>query len=168
MTLLLPNSELVALAWVASVPGFTTAMVGTTLPSLPAKGAVPPWVGTGFITAVVVGGTPDAYMPQAQPVVQFDCWAVNATQAGATGPINIATKPPWGRANQLAEQIRAASYDLNRSGAPRRLAMPVSGYRHACVHSALLLSEPRRLPSDPASYARFQFDIQLFWIAEAT
>jgi hypothetical protein len=166
MTLTLPNSELVACAWIATVPGFTSAMVGTTLPSI--QKTLPAWVSTGFITVMVVGGTPGAYMPQAAPVVQVDCWAVNATQVGVGGPINVATKPPWGTANGLAEQIRAASYGLNKSAGGRRLAMPVAGYAHAAVQSAQLMSEPRRLPADPASYARYQFDLQLFWVAEAT
>jgi len=168
-TLLLPNSELVALAWLASVPGFTTAMVGTMLPKLPGSGTMPGWVATGFVTAAVVGGSPDAWMPQAQPVIGVNCWAVNATQTGGpTGPINPATKPPWGKAAQLGEQIRGAAYTLNRSGAARQVAMPVTGYAHAAVQSAVLLTEPRRVPGDVGSYARFTFDMQLFWFPEAT
>ena len=169
MTLLLPNSELVALAWLAAVPGLSAAMVGTTLPRLPATGALPGWVTTGFVTAAVVGGSPDAWMPQAQPVIAVNCWAVNAAGNGTPGaPINAGTKPPWGKAAQLCEQIRAAAYMLNRSGAVRQVALGVAGYAHAAVQSAVLLSEPRRMPSDPASYARFTFDMQLFWFAEAT
>lgn len=166
-TLLIPNSELVALAWLARVPGLSAAMVGTTLPRLPATGVVPAWVATGFVTAMVVGGSPGLYMPQAAPVVGINAWAVNATQSGGpSGPINVAAKPPWADAAQLCEVIRKAVYVLNRSGGARQLPMPVPGYAHAAVQSAVLMSEPRRMPSDLASYARFTFDLQLFWFAE--
>lgn len=167
--LLLPNSELVAAAWLAAVPGFTTAMVGTTLPRMPASGPLPAWIGTGFVTVgPVVGGTPGTNMPLAEPVVSVNCWAVNATKTDGSGAsINVSTKPPWGRAAQLAEQIRAAVYTLDK-GAGRQVVMPVPGYARATVNGAQLLSEPRRMPSDPASYARFQFELQLFWIGGTT
>lgn len=168
-TLLLPNSELVACGWLSAVPGFTAAMVGTTLPRIPGAGPLPDWIGTGFVTVgPVVGGTPGGYMPTAEPVLSISCYAANATGTGLPGaPINVSTKPPWGRAAQVAERIRAAVYTLDK-GPGRQVAMPVPGYAHATVTGAQMLSEPRRMPSDPASYARYQFDLQLFWIGGTT
>lgn len=165
MTLLLPNSELVACGWLANVPGFTAGMVGTTLPQMPASGPLPAWVATGFVTVgPAVGGSPGAFMPTAEPVLSINCWAVNATQSGGpTGPINVGSKPPWGKAAQLAERIRQAVYTLDK-GSTRQVTMPVTGYARATVNAASMLSEPRRMPSDLASYARTQFEIQLFWI----
>jgi hypothetical protein len=164
-TLLLPNSELVAAGWLAAIPGWSSAMVGTTLPRMGKSGPLPAWVATGFATVAVVGGTPASHSPQAEPVVSVNCWAANATGGGAaSAPINVSNKPPWGKAAQLAEQIRQAAYTLDK-GFGRGVAMPVPGYAHAAVTSALLLSEPRRMPSDIASYARYQFEIQLTWVA---
>lgn len=163
-TLLLPDSELVASGWLAAIPGWSSAMVGTTLPRLGPNGPLPDWVDTGFVTVAVVGGTPASHVPQAEPVLSVNCWAVNASCAGPGQPINVQNKPPWGRASQLAEQIRAAAYVLDK-GIGRGVTMPVPGYAHAAVTSALLLTEPRRMPSDMAGYARYQLDIQLTWVA---
>lgn len=169
MTLLIPNSELVALGWLGLMPGFTSAMLGTTLPRIPSTGPLPAWIATGFVQVPwVVGGSPDQYSIQARPVVQVSCWAANATLDATSNQITVSNKPPWGKAAQLAEQIRAASQSLMFSGAPRRVAMPVAGYAHANVQAAALLSEPRRIPSDIAGFAHYAFDLQLTWIAEAT
>lgn len=167
-TLLLPNSELVACGWLAEIPGWSSAMVGTTLPRMPSSGPLPAWATAGFATVAVVGGTPGALMASVEPVVSINCWAVNATGSGTAGaPINVQNKPPWGKAAQLAEQIRAAAYTLDKSGG-RSVAMPASGYAHAAVLGAQLLTEPRRMPADLAGYARFQMEIQLRWVAGST
>ncbi|QOR55838.1 MAG: hypothetical protein YHS30scaffold324_70 [Catenulispora phage 69_17] len=162
-TLLLPNSELVACAWLAQVPGFTAAMVGTTLPRLGPTGPLPDWVAAGFVTVAVGGGTPGSHAPLAEPALSVNCWAVNATCTGSGQPINVSPRPPWGKAAQLAEQIRHAVYVLDK-GATRAVSMPVPGYAGAAVMSALLLSEPRRVPADIAGFARTQFDLQLDWV----
>lgn len=166
-TLLLPDSELVACAWLAQVPGWTTAMVGTTLPRLGPVGPMPDWVATGFVTIGVVGGTPAAEVPQAVPVLSVNCWAVNAKCAGIGQPINVSSRPPWGRASQLAEQIRHAAYALDK-GLGRTVSMPVPGFAVAGVQSALLLTEPRRVPADLAGFARYQFEMQLTWVTGAS
>lgn len=163
-TLLLPDSELVACGWLAQISGWTSAMVGTTLPRLGPDGPMPDWVATGFVTVAVVGGTPASHVPQAEPVLSINCWAVNAKCAGPGQPINVSTKPPWGDASQLSRQIVAAAYALDK-GAGRAVAMPVPGYAHAAVTSALLLTEPRRMTADIAGFARYQFEIQLTWVA---
>jgi len=162
-TLLLPNSELVACAWLAQVPGWTSAMVGTTLPRIGPVGPMPDWVATGFVTVAVVGGTPGSHAPLAEPALSVNCWAANATCAGAGKPINVSQRPPWGKAAQLAEQIRHAVYVLDR-GLGRGVAMSVPGYAGAAVMSALMLTEPRRVPADIAGHARWQFDLQLDWV----
>lgn len=162
--LLLPDSELVAQGWLAAIPGWSAAMVGTTLPRLGPTGPMPDWVTTGFVTVGVVGGTPASHVPQAQPVLSVNCWAVNAKCSGSGQPINVSAKPPWGDASQLSRQIVAAVYVLDK-GAGRAVAMPVPGYAHAAAQSALLLTEPRRMTSDMAGYARYQLDVQLTWVA---
>lgn len=165
-TLLLPNSELVARAWLATIPGITGAMVGTLLPRI-SESVLPGWAATGFLTVAVVGGSPHAYVPLAQPAVSVNCWAVAATQALPGGPVTVSNKPPWGKANQLAELVRQAVDPLQRGLSAKQVSMPVPGYGRAAVRSALMLTEPRRLPSDVAAYARFQFELLLHWSAEA-
>lgn len=162
-TLLLPNSELVACGWLAQISGWTTAMVGTTLPRIGPTGPMPAWVSTGFVTVGVVGGTPGSHVPLAEPALSVNCWAVNASCAGHGQPINVQQKPPWDKANLLAEQIRHAVYVLDR-GVGRAVTLPVAGYAGAAVMSALMLTEPRRVPADLAGYARYQFDLQLDWV----
>jgi hypothetical protein len=165
--LLLPNSELVACAWLAQVPGWNAGMVGTTLPRIGPAGPLPDWIVAGFVTVTVVGGTPGSHVPQANPVLSVSCWAANATCKGIGQPINVSPRPPWGKAAQLAEQIRHAAYLLDK-GIGRYVAMTPPGYAGAAVVSALLLSEPRRIPADIAGFARYQFDLQLTWVTGAS
>jgi hypothetical protein len=70
--LLLPNSELVACAWLAQVPGWNAGMVGTTLPRIGPAGPLPDWIVAGFVTVTVVGGTPGSHVPQAHPVLSVN------------------------------------------------------------------------------------------------
>lgn len=163
-TLLLPTSRLTAVGWlIAAVPGFTQAMVGTTLPTEPSK-----WAATGFVrVGPVVGGTPDAELPVASPVMSVHLYGVNGTQAPG-GQWSWSSKPPWDRTAQLAERIRAATVAATWDGGlTRQIAMPVAGYAHAYVHGVSMLSEPREALSDVASYAHHQFDLQINWTPEA-
>lgn len=165
MTLLLPTSRLVACGWlIAAVPGFTAAMVGTTLPQDPTK-----WYQTGFVeVGPVVGGTPDSYVPLSNPVLSIHCWGVNLTQPlPPTGKPNVSNKPPWSRTAQLGEQIKKAAQTVQYTGSARQVSMPATGYAHASVQAAVLLTEPREALGDVASYAHFQFDMQFSWIPEA-
>lgn len=155
---LLPNDELVAAAWIASIPGLTPAMVGTQLPpDVNPDGSVASWIATGFVTVSVVGGNPDPLLPVSRPVLQVDCWA---TVPGSN-------KPPWGKAAALASVIRNATWDRIRT--PRPLAAAVNGieYPLAVVQGAYLATAPRRLYDDQGDYARYEFDLVLSWIAPA-
>lgn len=162
--LLRPNSELVALAWLGQIDGITPGMVGTTLPR-----DVMTWTANGFAQVATLGGSPHAYLPVASPVLEVNCWAVTASQSAPSAPVNVSNKPPWGRAQRLVETIRAGLYALTLDGYGRGrwLTMPVPGYAHASVQSAVMLTEARRIPDDQGSYARYSFDLQLTWIPEA-
>jgi hypothetical protein len=160
-----PTSPLVARAWLALVPGITTAMTGTSLPRIGAT-SLPPWVTTGFLTVQVVGGSPHLEMLIAQPVISVKCWAVNATQPDPPdGPVAVQAKVPWNRSEELAESVRQASYPMQRDPATRLVTLPVAGYCQATVTGAQLLSEPRPI-QDPTGYACHQFDLQLTWIPQ--
>jgi hypothetical protein len=141
------NSELVAVAWLQGAAGMEAGQVATTLPS-----DTTAWETNGFVQVpMVVGGTPQLYYALREPVVQVDAWAVNPSSG----------KPPWGKAASLMELIVAATYDTDRM--QRTLTLP-AGYPQARVMTAHLVTEPRRIPSDDASYARFTADLALHWI----
>ena len=138
----LPTSELVAVAWLSGVSGIPAGKVATTLPTDVSAFT------DGFLTVAVAGGAPDIDVPMRRPVIQVDCWV------STSGSSN----PRWGRANDLAELVRAAQYTSD----PRRVTLR-SQYEDARVWSAYLLTEPRRVLGDPNRHARFTFDMQFHW-----
>jgi hypothetical protein len=149
------NDELVAVAWLATVPGLSAAMVGTQLPpDVNADGTPAPWLGTGFVTVSVVGGNPDDLLPINQPVIQVDCWA---TVPGSN-------KPPWWKAYALASAIKRATW--NRYQIPRPLLTKAANvaYPTAVVQSAYITTAFRRVYGDDSDYARLQGDLALTWI----
>lgn len=151
-----PTDELVATAWIASIPGLSAAMVGTQLPSdVDPDGSGPAdWVTTGYVTVAVVGGTPDPLLPVSRPVVQVDCWATNPGS----------NKPPWLMAAAIASAIRRATWD--RYTIARPLPISVNGvvYPTAVVQTAYMATAFRRLYDDQADYARYQGDLALSWV----
>lgn len=149
------SDELVATAWLASVPGLSAAMVGTQLPpDINADGTPAPWVATGFVTVAVAGGSPDPLLPVSEPVMQVDCWA---TLPGSN-------KPPWLKAAAVAAAIRRATW--SRTGIPRPLVPVANGvtYPTAVVRSAYLATAFRRIYDDQGDYARYQADLALSWV----
>lgn len=154
MTLLLPNSQLVARAWLQGITGLPSNAVGMDLP----KDATA-WA-DGFIQTLPVGGDRDRDVPVRRPVMQVVCWAANRTGA----------KPPWGKANQLAEII-ACHCDTDGIDAAAPTGRPVTlitGYQAARVQLASVLTEPRPVTNDEARYAGYQFDLLLVWIPVVT
>lgn len=142
------NTELVTEAWLSTVDGMPAGAVATTLPADNST-----WAASGFVTVgPTVGGQPDVDVPMRRPVVQVDCWAVNPESR----------RPPWGRANWLAELIVAACYDT--ASMQRTLTLRPPGFPSARVLAAYPVTEPRRVPSDPAAYARYHLDLQVDWI----
>lgn len=149
----LPHDELVAVAWLKGVDGVPGSGVGTTLP-----GDGTTWAASGFVqVSGPVGGNPGMDVPLHRPVMQVDTWACNLGSA----------KPPWGKANQLAELIVAGCYGRGDDPAPagRTVTLP-SGYQNARVLSAYATTVPRRNQLvDDARMARYTFDLQLHWTA---
>lgn len=144
-----PNSR-VFVAWIASIAGLTADGVDTVLPPDDTT-----WQANGFIVVPgTVGGTPHATMPLRRPVGQVECWA---TKPGSE-------KPPWGKANDLAEQVRAATYDRVNYGRLLTITYNDVSYPQAMVRSAKMLTEPRQVWGDAADYAGWQFDLALQWI----
>lgn len=145
MTYVYASPEAVALAWVAQLPGFSTAMVGDTVPTDNST-----WAASGFVTPVITGGSSNIYYRKGEPVVTLQTWAC----APDTGIV------PWGKARNLAEAIRAGTY-LNQ---PVGLILPV-GNENARVLSTYFLGEPRRTYGDFGDYATYSVDLQMHWVA---
>lgn len=151
---LLPHSELVMRAWLLGVPGVPASGAASDLPRDQAA-----WTENGFVTFDgPIGGGMNMDVPMRSPVFQVDCWAV----APGSG------KPPWGKANQLAEFVVADTQRLTTNPAAGRRAVALPGnYLGAMVHAVVVQTEPRRIRSDDGSYARYQMDVQLWWTAAA-
>jgi hypothetical protein len=140
------TTDLVAIAWIESCEGIKQGQVGTTLPK-PDK-----WDADGFVTVLTVGGTPHVNFALRRPVVQIDCWANNLNS----------NKPPWGKANNLAEIVLKAMY-ADQLDIQRDLTLR-DHFNNARVLSVWPQTEPRRIKDDEASYARYQFDAAMDWI----
>lgn len=139
-----PNTELVATTYLRNItqtmepaPG-----VGTTLPEDTTSWA------DGFVQIVVVGGSPDVYVPVRQPLIQVDVWVPTK-----------GTKPRWSFANSIAEYILGFLYDTENT----QMLLSLGNYKDALVQVAYPVSEPRRVSNDPAGYARYTFDVALTW-----
>lgn len=139
-----PSHELVAVAWLKTLTGIPTAQVATNLPADNES-----WAASGFVQVTAVGGNPNIDIPTFQPVVQIDCWANNVDSL----------KPPWGKASSLAERIVWASYGVQQPGSIDMGA----NFHSPRLMSVYALSEPRRILSDEAGFARVQFDMSFRW-----
>lgn len=140
------TTELVTIAWLR---GFLGDIVATTLPKPTATGLS--WATTGFATVTTVGGGADMYVPLRAPVLGVDCWAANPNSQ----------KPPWTKAATVAEAIQHACW--NHRTVPSLLTLP-DGYPQARVLSAYTAYEPRRIPDDASSYARYSLGVALTWV----
>lgn len=144
--------ELVAIAWLKTVVG---DIVATTLPKPAADGSLS-WADSGFVTITTVGGSPNLYVPLREPAIGVDCWATNPGSQ----------KPPWNKAACIAEAIVAACQA--HATIPQTLTLP-TGYPAAQVRSAYVTGEPRRVPDDPSSYARYSIPgLILAWVEVPT
>jgi hypothetical protein len=143
-----PNSDLVALAWLAQrVPGIVAAQVAATLPD------VATWLDEGFVTARSIPGTqPNVDIPLRRPVIQVDCWGAGGAQTA---------KPHWPKAFRLSELIRLATETPQQYGRPVTLPAEYAGAR---VQAAYLIAEPSRAEGDPSGYAHVTFDLALDWV----
>jgi len=144
-------TDLVAQAWIRSIPGLVADGVAGQLPKDETT-----WAANGFVVVpATVGGTPHPNIPIRRPVCQVECW----------GTVPGSDKLPWAIPGQLAEQIRAGTYDRTTYG--RRLDIKVGNveYPAAFVRAATCLTEPRKIWSDAGDYAGFTLDLLLIWVA---
>lgn len=142
------TSELVAVAWVKTIPGIAVnGMVSTTLPADNTS-----WAASGFVqVGPAVGGSPGRYVPLRRPVMQIDTYAVNLNSEN----------PPWDKASGLAELVFNATYDMSLL---EQALTTRTGYEQARMMSVSALNEPRRIYDNASSYARYQFDVEMWWM----
>lgn len=141
-----PTSELVAVTWLKGLSGLNN-LVAT---DLPADNST--WTASGFTQVTAVGGVPAVDFALARPVITMDFWAVGADSG----------RPPWNKANQLAEIVRTGL--LDHPAVPRLLVLPAA-YDNARVITVVPLIEPRKVRSDEAQYARYTMDAEFHWVA---
>lgn len=157
MTLLIPtipNSELVALGWIRDVVNAYDIAVGTTLQGPDPDTLILPWGDTGFVQCSVVGGNINGTVPIRSPVMSVDCYAVNQQSK---------SRPPWGRANSIAEMIVAASRVFTWGATQRAVTLPTT-FGKVLVREGSVVNEPERRPADEASYARYGFELKMSWL----
>lgn len=143
----IPHGELVMKGWLLQVVGVPAAAA-----ELP--GDTSSWAERGFVTFLGLGGSP---LPNGirRPGFQLDFWAISPSSG----------KPPWGKANQLAEIVRAAT-DL-----PGDPAWGIRGvdcgtnYQRARVMAVTARTEPRRILADAGAAARYSMDVDLTYVA---
>lgn len=136
----------------ARLAAYDTA-VGAVLQGPAADGTLS-WEGVGFVQPTTIGGSIDPNVPLRRSVVSLDVWAANARSK----------KPPWGQAYAVAEQIIAATYDLEREVYDTHSVVTLpTGYPDARVTGFRVLTEPSRRPSDQSDYAHVGFDVEIVW-----
>jgi hypothetical protein len=144
-------TDLVAVAWIASIPGLVADGVATQLPADETK-----WAANGFVVVPTqVGGTPHSSIPVRRPVCQVETW----------GTVPGSDRLPWGIPSQLAEQIRMGTYDRTTFGRALDIHAGSVAYPAAHVLAAQMMTEPRRIWSDIGDYCGFTFDILLHYVA---
>lgn len=150
----LPNSSLVAVAWLSQrVPGLTDAMVSTKLPRDLAK-----WADEGFVQVTIIPGSFEVDSGgRRRTVAQIDAWGIYAATDGSAQP-----KPGVNKASRLAELIvRACEEDVQVFGRP--VTMP-GDYLPARVLSVYPTTDPSPVPDDPSGFGRVTLDLALDWV----
>lgn len=141
-TLFACTDELVAIAWLKTVPELSNVPVATTLAAQANWGNSPTFlqVFSSSLTA------PSAYFPSHVSRILVSCWA----------------KPKrWADAADLSQLVRAATYSQDSA---REVAMHVQGYSTAAVLSVQTLSEPVRVTGDTNQLARYDITIGMEWV----
>jgi hypothetical protein len=145
----LPNSELVAKAWLLAAVTGLTGKVATQLPDQP-------WTDNEFVQIMQVGGDVDIDLPRRMPVVSMNCFAVKPNSV----------KPPFGQANQLCNRIWLATQQHQYNPSTSVGVNLPTNYMDAIVQSVWAVSEPKRVPSDPSQYAVYNIDVAFVWVPD--
>jgi hypothetical protein len=147
-----PNARRVAAAWANGVAGIAPPKDPTTLPRDKTL-----WAAAGFVqVGPVVGGAPDIHVEQRHTIVEIGTWAVNLNSV----------KPPWGKANTLAELVIRGCYDPRGGGRDVSGLLP-AGFDGARVQTVYPTSEPREFSPTENTAALYKFELAINWTALA-
>jgi len=145
-----PTGELVAVAFgkaVLAMAGKPTVPVVTTLP------AATVWAATGALQVGGIVGTTTRDTDLRDMVVSWEGWATRPNS----------DKPPWGQANELLEDIRAAAFwDWADAALPLDLE-PAGVYEPVLVQGVVPVTDPRRMADPDTSRAHYTMDLRLIW-----
>lgn len=138
------NTEKVTAAWLATLPGITSAMVGGTVPSNNGT-----WAASGFIELSGLGGNADLDFPVDHPIVNLKFWTVDPDSG----------LPPWNRAADLGEIVKDGCLS---NGVGVILDLPTSD-QNARILSVYMKQTPRRMYGDVGDYACFVAELAVHW-----
>lgn len=141
------NHELVTVAWLKRVTGLAT--VNTTVPEDSGT-----WWSTGFLQPAVIKSETNRYYQLRSCIVVVHCWAARQDITSQ--------RPPWGQANDLAENVAAACFDPDLFQVDT-LSLGVPGAPSVRVMQAALIEDPMRAPNDDAHMAHYTTTVQLWW-----
>jgi hypothetical protein len=154
------NSEQVALAWLRAQADLANVSMGTTLPQ-----DVSTWSTYGFIQIAVSGrGHSRREIGYRCPVMTAHCWAINPNKQ----------KPPWGKANDLAEIVWDCCEAEGAHNGIENLTTALSGAPKVRVLQVWGVEEPKRhrwgFPTmdtgaviNPGNTAHYTVDFELAW-----
>lgn len=153
-----PTGELVAIYWLKGLSELHPDFISPILPGPDPETGNLSWGASAYVQVQSVGGTPDVDVPLRRSVLSIDVWAANVSKKRA----------PWGRANNGAEVIVNAVWNLDENDVlyMRPVTTPAA-YRNALVLNASA-TEPQRRPSDEANWAHYGFELTLSWVALPT
>jgi hypothetical protein len=152
------NSEQVAIAWLNAQADLANVGIGTTLPQ-----DYTSWSDYGFIQLATTGrGHSNPEIRYRSPLITAHCWAVNPTKQ----------RPPWGKANDLAEIVWAAT-EVDGNGI-ENLTTGLTAAPKVRVLQVWGVAEPRRhrwgFPTldtgaviNPGNTAHYTVEFEIAW-----
>lgn len=154
------NSEQVALAWLKAQTDLSGVGIGTTLPQDQTS-----WASTGFITVSVTGrGHSKDEIGYRCPAMTAHCWATNVSKQ----------RPPWGKANDLADIIWNCLVNRGNHNGMENVTTALSGAPKVRILQVWGTEEPKRhkwgFPTldtgaviDPGNTAHYTVGFELAW-----
>jgi hypothetical protein len=143
------SNELAAVYWLRSLPGIPENRVDVVLPDSENEYLT---VAPGFVTVRTIGGSPHIHLPQRQPVMEINTWVAFPNDQIA----------PWPASSLLGDTIIAECLDQTNFG--HVITHP--NYETIRMMSAYPTTENTRVDDDDARYARYVFEMQMYWVGD--